>query len=290
MIASHARFWQPERIPRCCLWAPKGPRLLRSYPTQPYQNGLTTRYTHGVHIAGKNLSMAEWTADRWAENGRNSSVVSYYVYLNYPVDKSLSLTYSNGSIYTPSLEEAVLNQDETTGYPDRILTHVPWYSASGSVDAEFVYVGRGQQTDFERLIELGVPLEGKVAVASTGPPPGSTISLSNAMEDVYAPIWDSIGIINETIGDETIVIGNHRDAWIIGGAADPNSGTAITVELAKAFGKLLSQGWRPRRNIVLCSWDAKEYGLVGSTGTRHVVRSISAPPGGHPRGRAKSPD
>lgn len=37
------------------------------------------------------------------------------------------------------------------------------------------------------------------------------------------------------------------------------------VELSKAFGKLLSTGWRPRRNIVLCSWDAEEYGLYGST-------------------------
>ena len=31
------------------------------------------------------------------------------------------------------------------------------------------------------------------------------------------------------------------------------------------MGKLLEQGWKPRRNIVLCSWDGEEYGLVGST-------------------------
>ena len=47
--------------------------------------------------------------------------------------------------------------------------------------------------------------------------------------------------------------------------ADPNSGTAVIVELGRAFGKLLAQGWKPKRNIVLCSWDAEEYGLVGST-------------------------
>jgi len=28
---------------------------------------------------------------------------------------------------------------------------------------------------------------------------------------------------------------------------------------------LLKQGWKPRRTIILCSWDAEEYGLVGST-------------------------
>src|SRR6185369_12301781 len=31
------------------------------------------------------------------------------------------------------------------------------------------------------------------------------------------------------------------------------------------FGELLKQGWKPRRTIILCSWDAEEYGLIGST-------------------------
>ena len=36
-------------------------------------------------------------------------------------------------------------------------------------------------------------------------------------------------------------------------------------QVARAFGTLLRQGWRPRRTIVLCSWDGEEYGLLGST-------------------------
>ena len=35
------------------------------------------------------------------------------------------------------------------------------------------------------------------------------------------------------------------------------------MELAKAFGTLLKTGWKPKRTIVLASWDAEEYGLVG---------------------------
>ena len=89
--------------------------------------------------------------------------------------------------------------------------------------------------------------------------------MSNVMHDTYTSIWNAIGIINGTSQDEVILIGNHRDAWIIGGAADPNSGSAIMLELSKAFGALLRTGWKPRRTIVLCSWDAEEYGLVGST-------------------------
>jgi N-acetylated-alpha-linked acidic dipeptidase len=69
------------------------------------------------------------------------------------------------------------------------------------------------------------------------------------MEEKITPIWNVIGIINGTNTDETIVIGNHRDAWIIGGAADPNSGSAILVEVSKAFGSLLKTGWKPRRNM-----------------------------------------
>ena len=103
------------------------------------------------------------------------------------------------------------------------------------------------------------------ATYASGPAPGVTISMSNTMEDTFTDIWNAIGIINGTNPDETLIVGNHRDAWIIGGAADPNSGTAVLVELAKVLGKLQDQGWKPRRNIVLCSWDAEEYGLVGST-------------------------
>ena len=59
-------------------------------------------------------------------------------------------------------------------------------------------------------------------------------------------------------------MGNHRDAWVFG-AIDPSSGTAVQLELARAFGTMLNQGWKPRRTIVFCSWGAEEYALIGST-------------------------
>lgn len=34
-------------------------------------------YTHGLHVAGTNKSMAQWTADRWAENGFESRLYAY---------------------------------------------------------------------------------------------------------------------------------------------------------------------------------------------------------------------
>ncbi len=64
--------------------------------------------------------------------------------------------------------------------------------------------------------------------------------------------------------DEWIVMGNHRDAWVFGGV-DPSSGTASMMELTRALGQLTKEGMRPRRTLVVCSWDGEEVGLTGST-------------------------
>lgn len=64
--------------------------------------------------------------------------------------------------------------------------------------------------------------------------------------------------------EEIILIGNHRDAWVFGGA-DPSSGTASMMELTRALGALRQTGWRPKRTIVVASWDGEEEGLIGST-------------------------
>ncbi len=64
--------------------------------------------------------------------------------------------------------------------------------------------------------------------------------------------------------DRWVMIGNHRDAWVYG-AVDPGSGTAATMETCRALGAAVKHGWKPRRTLVYASWDAEEYGLVGST-------------------------
>ncbi len=64
--------------------------------------------------------------------------------------------------------------------------------------------------------------------------------------------------------DEWVLIGNHRDAWVDGGV-DPVSGTASMLELTRSLGQLKKNGHRPRRTLVVCSWDGEEYALTGST-------------------------
>jgi N-acetylated-alpha-linked acidic dipeptidase len=91
------------------------------------------------------------------------------------------------------------------------------------------------------------------------------VRLKTDMDYKTRKIWDVVARIdgNEE-KDRWVVLGNHRDAWVFG-AVDPNSGSAAMLELGHGFGELLKQGWKPRRTIILCSWDAEEYGLIGST-------------------------
>jgi len=51
----------------------------------------------------------------------------------------------------------------------------------------------------------------------------------------------------------------------VNGADDPITGLAAMLEEARAFGELLKQGWRPRRTLIYCAWDAEEPALLGST-------------------------
>ncbi|KAL0337099.1 UNVERIFIED_CONTAM: putative glutamate carboxypeptidase AMP1 [Sesamum calycinum] len=64
--------------------------------------------------------------------------------------------------------------------------------------------------------------------------------------------------------DRSVLLGNHRDAWTFG-AVDPNSGTAALLDIARRLALLMRLGWNPRRTIILCSWDAEEFGMIGST-------------------------
>lgn len=64
--------------------------------------------------------------------------------------------------------------------------------------------------------------------------------------------------------DQWVIRGNHHDAWV-NGADDPISGMAALLEEAYAVGELMKTGWRPKRTMVFCGWDAEEPGLLGST-------------------------
>jgi N-acetylated-alpha-linked acidic dipeptidase len=97
-----------------------------------------------------------------------------------------------------------------------------------------------------------------------GPGPAE-VEMAVEMDYAIRPIYNVIATIPGTAEpDRLVVLGNHRDAWTYG-AVDPNSGTASFLETARGLASALQAGWKPRRTILLASWDGEEYGLLGST-------------------------
>ncbi|OJJ47698.1 hypothetical protein ASPZODRAFT_131253 [Penicilliopsis zonata CBS 506.65] len=382
--------------------------ILLTTPTAQREREWSSYYTSGSHLAGKNLSQALWTQEKWQELGVDeASIVAYDIYLNYPVEHRLALLKKTGGdedatevTFEATLEEDVLEQDGTSGLPDRVPTF-HGYSASGNVTAQFVYANFGTYYDFDDLVKANVSLEGKIALVKYGgvfrglkvkraqelgmvgvvmytdpqedgditeengykaypegparhpsavqrgstqflsfapgdpttpgypslpgcerqdphasipsipslpisytealpllkalnghgpkasdfnkywqggglgykgveynigpSPEDEVINLYNQQEYTTTPLWNVIGVIKGAIPDEVVILGNHRDAWIAGGAGDPNSGSAALNELIRSFGAARKAGWRPLRTIVFASWDGEEYGLLGST-------------------------
>ncbi|MGI8766387.1 MAG: M28 family metallopeptidase [Gemmatimonadaceae bacterium] len=98
-----------------------------------------------------------------------------------------------------------------------------------------------------------------------GPVQARVVVTTDAGTQPYKDIWDVLGTVRGSMyPDELIIIGGHRDAWGPG-AADNVSGTVSVLESARTIGALLKQGWRPKRTLVFASWDAEEWGLMGST-------------------------
>ncbi|MBI1799300.1 MAG: M28 family metallopeptidase [Candidatus Eisenbacteria bacterium] len=97
-----------------------------------------------------------------------------------------------------------------------------------------------------------------------GPGPAK-LHMKVGQDYAVRPIWNVIASLRgRELPDQWVICGNHRDAWTYG-AVDPNSGTICMLEMARGICDLMKTGWRPRRTLMLCSWDGEEYGLLGST-------------------------
>lgn len=355
------------------------------------------KYTHETHLAGS-YPLANWTAQKFEEYGLETKIDDYYVYLNTPKDNGLKLLKENEVVYTASLIEDEIPEDSTT-YGDDLVPAFHGYSASGNVTGEFFYANYGRKEDFDKLVELGVNMTGKIAVVrygfiyrglkvkfaqehgaigtviysdpgddgeiteengyaaypegparnpssiqrgsvmmlsygpgdpttpgyssnkpdverqdphgtipkipslpisfkealpilsklngtgvsakhfgkdwkgklpgfdySAGPSsPQYTLNLYNEQDYNITTIHNVIGVTKGHIDNEVILVGNHRDSWIKGGASDPNSGSASILEMLRSFSELQKKGYKPLRTIVWALWDGEEAGLLGST-------------------------
>ncbi|KAK4581881.1 hypothetical protein RGQ29_025154 [Quercus rubra] len=112
----------------------------------------------------------------------------------------------------------------------------------------------------------GAPPPEKWRVDLRGVGPGPTIlNFTYQGEKKVGTIHNVFAIIRGSEEpDRYVLLGNHRDAWTYG-AVDPNSGTAALLDIARRYALMMRLGWQPRRTIILCSWDAEEFGMIGST-------------------------
>lgn len=147
-------------------------QILLNTPSAAKAREWSEYYTAGPHLAGKNLSQALWTMEKWKEFGvEDTTLAAYDIYLNYPLEHRLALLKKSDDrteiSFEATLEEDVLEEDPTSGLPDRVpVFH--GYSASGNVTAQFVYANFGTYKDFEDLVNANVTLEGNIAVVKYG--------------------------------------------------------------------------------------------------------------------------
>ncbi|PKP40104.1 MAG: folate hydrolase [Bacteroidetes bacterium HGW-Bacteroidetes-13] len=119
----------------------------------------------------------------------------------------------------------------------------------------------------EALEGAEVPDSWKGALPITyhiGPGPAK-VHLKLAFNWDIKPIYNVIAKMKGSeYPDEWVLRGNHHDAWV-NGAADPISGMVALMEEARSVSELAKTGWKPKRTLVYCAWDAEEPGLLGST-------------------------
>jgi N-acetylated-alpha-linked acidic dipeptidase len=98
-----------------------------------------------------------------------------------------------------------------------------------------------------------------------GPVQARMAVTTDATTNPYKEIWDTFGVVRGSeFPDEIVMLGGHRDAWGPG-AADNVSGTVSVLEAARAIAEQVKAGKRPKRTIIFATWDAEEWGLIGST-------------------------
>ncbi|XP_006160400.1 N-acetylated-alpha-linked acidic dipeptidase 2 [Tupaia chinensis] len=152
-----------------------------------------------------------------------------------------------------------LNVEEGVGIP-KIPVHPIGYN-----DAEMLLRHLGGSAAPDESWKGALNVHYNIGPGFTGSGSSRKVRMNVHNINKVTRIYNVIGTIRGYVEpDRYVILGGHRDSWVFG-AIDPTSGTAVLQEIAQSFGKLMSRGWRPRRTIIFASWDAEEFGLLGST-------------------------
>jgi len=170
-----------------------------------------------------------------------------------------------GSVMNPNGDPSTPGYPSTTNakriaLADMDIPHIPVLPVSYGNAAELLRGLTGKS--IPQPWQGGLPFRYHVG---PGPVQARIAVTTDATTNPYKQIWDTFGTIRGSeFPDEIVIIGGHRDAWGPG-AADNVSGTVSVLESARAISEQVKAGKRPKRTIVFATWDAEEWGLIGST-------------------------
>ena len=178
--------------------------------------------------------------------------------------------------------------EEEDGYPrGKVLPEGPWRPASG-IQRGSVYNADGDPLTPGWAAVEGAPrisldeTVGRVGIPSLPISATNSARLRAGAGKVLGPMptrarimveqdptpVDIVNVLGRIEGavtpDEWVIVGAHRDSWGYG-AVDNATGSTVLLETARVFGAAFERGWRPERTLIFATWDAEEWGLVGST-------------------------
>jgi len=140
------------------------------------------------------------------------------------------------------------------------VPHIPVVPMGYGNAAELLKDLRGH--DVPATWQGGLPFHYHIG---SGPTRARVVVRDDRATNAMKPIYDTFGTIRGSeFPNELVIIGGHRDGWGPG-AADNVSGTVSVLEAARAIAAQARAGNRPRRTIIFATWDAEEWGLIGST-------------------------
>ena len=155
----------------------------------------------------------------------------------------------------PSIRDAHRVPEDRMGVP-----RIPVVPMSYGNAAELLRGVRG--ADVPQAWQGGLPFRYH---AGPGPVVARIAVQNETGEAAWKEIWNTFGSVRGSeLPDQIVMVGAHRDAWGPG-AADNVSGTVSVLEAARAVMEQARAGNRPKRTIVFATWDAEEWGLIGST-------------------------
>lgn len=114
---------------------------------------------------------------------------------------------------------------------------------------------------------FGTPAETSGGLSSTYRvgPSDVVINIENKNKYSLKKVWNLlITIKGSREGDRYVIVGSQRDS-LNAGAVSPGSGNAVFIEMLRAVGDLLTNGWVPHRTLLFASFGGEQFGSVGSS-------------------------